>query len=206
MRFFVALAAVGALLFVNTAESDAAKVVAFSMGDSSTESFGGGLVTVTNTKVIRENGIATSSAAPDITSILAGGERSTSFTASFSTGAPVPLLWFDFGAAVDPGKTASYQVDFETAAGTVSKSGVFTTAGATDYLDLAGLGPVNSGSIQFELTDAVFNQNLTLPKSGIRGAFASVTAVPEPSTVVGLALLSGIGLVIHRRRRVAKLG
>lgn len=204
MRFFVALATIAALTLVNAGKTDAALVVGFNQGASTVLPLNG-FGTLTTTDVIATNGLATSSSASWST-LAAFGQVGTSFDASFTTAAAAPLLYFDFFAKSEPSSLAQWTVTVTANGNSLTETGAFSGSSAVaNQVDLSSLGSASSGSIAFEMTGGRLVDGVgVLPQSGFRG-FASVTAVPEPSAIAGMLLLSGGAILVHRRSRRRKL-
>lgn len=202
MRFFVAMATIVALTMVNAGKSEAALVVGFNEGDSTV--FTNGSNSLTLTDVIGTNGLATSSWGERTTWVV-GGNVDTFFDASFSLSAPAPLLYFDFFAKSEPSSLAQWTVTVTANGNSVTESGAFSGSSAVaNQVDLSSLGSASSGSIAFEMTGGRLVDGAgVLPQSGFSG-FASVTAVPEPSAIAGMLLLSSGAFLVHRRARRRK--
>lgn len=215
MRHILGIAVAAALLFTAPRTADAALVVGFNFGATTTV-VDTPAVTINSTKVIPSTlngGISdladSASAPPVVVTQVSGGQTFTSFTGSFSSAASLDLLTFDFGYE-SLNENATFTVNIEAESHTRTKTGPLGGAGTfTETFDFDDIFFVKTGAIELQLTDALLNDSFALPTSNHTG-FAAIsgqpTAIPEPSTVAGLALLSGLGLVIHRRRRVAKLG
>lgn len=205
MRHIFGIAAAAALLFAASPAADAAMVVGFN-GGSSTVTPLNGFGSLTTTDVVITNGMASSSSA-SWTTLTAFGQVGTSFDASFAMPVSESLQFFDFFAMSDPSSLAEWEVTVTAGGNSVTDSGAFSSSSkVANQVDVSSVGAVSSGTIQFSMTGGTLvDGSGFLPQSGFQG-FASVTAVPEPSSVAGLALLTGIGLIIHRRRRIAEVG
>lgn len=203
MRFFVAMATIAALTMVNAGKTEAALVVGFNEGDSTVFTNGSNSLTITD--VIATNGLATYSSGARTTWVVGGGVD-TFFDGSFTLSAPAPLLYFDFFAKSEPNSLAEWTVTVTANGNSLTESGAFSgSSAAANQVDLSSLGPASSGSIEFEMTGGRLVEGVgVLPQSGF-GGFASVTAVPEPSAIAGMLLLSGGAFLVHRRSRRQKL-
>lgn len=209
MRHILGIAVAAALLFTAPRTADAALVVGFGLGEAaSTQTFGG--VTITKYPVMRTNGLADSSAAPMVSRFDSStGDVFTSFSGTFSANEPLDLLSFAFNGQAVENRTAEWSATVTANGFSLTESGSFSGTG--QYTKSFSFPFIQSGSISIELEDGYFiNDGASPLLSDFETGFAAIsgqpTAIPEPSTVAGLALLSGLGLVIHRRRRVAKLG
>lgn len=215
MKNIFGIAVATALLLTTPRAAEAELVVGFNFGET-TPVVETPAVTIGQTKVIAStsNGAIdeladSASAPPVVVTRVTGGQTFTSFTGSFSSTQRLDLLTFDF-AYESLNESAIFSVNIEADGQSRSDSGSLSGAGTfAKTFDFDDIVFVNTGSIELQLTDAVLIDDFGLPTSDHTG-FAAIsgqpTAIPEPSTVAGLALLSGVGLLVHRRRRVAKLG
>ena len=203
MRHFVALAALAALFSIGSNTAHAALVAGFKAGDTTIVGTAPGVI-VSTTEVLTDNVLADASSGL-ITTVEAGASIAT-FNGSFGSFQPLDLVLFEFAAIVDPVGSFNWTATVNSAGGgSVSKSGMSTglASGAISVIpvDILSLGGVNFADIQVTLNGAQFaNVGTGLANSGYPG-FAAVTAVPEPSMIAGLAVLSGAGFLVHRRRR-----
>lgn len=200
MRHIFGIAVAAALLLSAPRAADAALVAGFN-GGSSTVTPLNGFGSITTTDVIITDGIASSSSASWST-LSAFGQVGTSFNASFTMPNATSLQFFDFFGKSEPSSLAEWEVTVTAGGNSVTDGGAFNSSSlVSNQVDLSGLGAVSSGSIQFSMTGGKLVDGASfLPQSGFRG-FASVTAVPEPSALAGLAILAGAGLVVRRRHR-----
>lgn len=211
MKNIFGIAVATALLLTTPRAAEAELVTGFNLGAPSTTSIGGGAVTITSYPVLTTNDLADNSSSPVVTSINASGDVVTTFSGSFASDDRLDLMWFDFRGQAEETKTASWEATIKAGNSSVTKSGSFSgSATVSQEVDLSELVFVRTGSVELTLTDGMLmDDGTSLPRTNFTG-FAAIsgqpTAIPEPSTVAGLALLSGVGLLVHRRRRVAKLG
>lgn len=202
MRFFVALATIATLSVASAAKSDAALVAGFNEGDSTVFTNGSNSLTITD--VIATNGLATYSSG-EWTTWVVGGGVDTFFDGSFQLSAPAPLLYFDFFAKSEPSTLAQWTVTVTANGNSLTETGAFSgSSTVASQVDLSSLGAASSGEIEFAMTGGRLVDGVgVLPQSGFSG-FASVTAVPEPSAIAGMLLLSGGAFLAHRRTRRRK--
>lgn len=208
MRFVLALATFAAFL-VSGAAAQADLVVSFNKSASSSS---GPFIPVTRT-----NGLAESSSGS-----LFGIGGTEAFSGSFTAdpSRPLDLIAFEFAYETPQGSTnSSFSLELNSSEGATLATGdislpanPFGSSTGTFALPLGSVPPFASGSFSMAIQNGSF-VNATLPTtSSIAGSSVdgmvgiTATAVPEPSTAGGLALLAcgGAGFFVRRRLRASR--
>lgn len=130
-------------------------------------------------------------------------QSNSTITLTESTGATFGITSIDLAELfIDSNGNTTYQVQFT---GTLAAGGTTNATFTLDGLDASGglTGSPAPQTFLFDSTFASITQLQWMQGPGAAHQFdnISLTAVPEPSSLVGLGMLLG-GVVLRRRRRV----